>query len=154
MAKCRVWWDAGVLAYRAQFPYKPQIVDFLKKQIPHSDRSWDETSKTWTFTENYLDDTVKFMRLIFGDQEVACVTRQQFEASQQPRSNISVRSLDAKDALLARFMKSIPYESAKAAYRHAAMFLHPDRNKDPEAMSKMSEVNALWSKIEKEVYGQ
>lgn len=151
MAKCRVWWDPGVSAYRAQFPFKQQIVDFLKQFIPHSEREWNGDTKTWTFTESYLDGTVKFLQICFGNQEVATVTRTQYEAQQQPRSSVAVSKLNTNDMLLVDFMKLIPYEAARAAYRQAAILLHPDKGGD---MEKMSKVNALWTKIQKEVYGQ
>lgn len=153
MAKARVWWDKDITAYRASFPFKPQIVEFLKNQIPASDRTWDPATKIWTFTEQYLDGTVKFLHICFGNGEVAVVTRQQFEASSRP-SGTSVRTSNTIELACSDFMRLLPYDSARQAYRHAAMALHPDRNKEPEAMEKMSKINSLWSRIEKEIYGQ
>jgi hypothetical protein len=152
MAKCRIWWDASITAYRAQFPFKQTVVDFLKQNIPHSERSWDSNTKIWTFTEAYLDGTEKFLRMAFGNQEVATVTRAQYEATQRPPSgSMSVRNLDSNDALAAKFMRSISYEAAKAAYRKACLELHPDHGGD---LTKMSELNAIWSQVEKGIYGQ
>jgi hypothetical protein len=150
MAKARVWWDKDISAYRASFPFKPQLVEFLKQNVPASDRTFDPTTKIWTFTEQYLDGTVKFLHICFGSGEVAVVTRQQFEASSRPPTG-SVRVSNTIDGALAEFMKLIPYESARAAYRHAAVIMHPDRGGDLEKMSKM---NALWTRIQKETYGQ
>lgn len=154
MAKCKVWWDAPVSAYRAQFPFKQQVVDFLKGNIPHSDRSWEDSTKTWTFTETYFDGTVKFLRLVYGDQEVAVVSRQQYEQAQAPPRSVAVRNADSNTMMLADFMRLLPYEAAREAYRRAAILLHPDRNKENDAMEKMSKINALWTKIQKEIYGQ
>lgn len=154
MAKARVWWDKDISAYRATFPFKPQIVEFLKQNIPHSDRTWDQTTKIWTFTEQYLDGTVKFLHIAFGPGEVAVVTRQQFEASSRPPAGASVRVSNTIDTACAEFMKILPYEAARQGYRQAAILLHPDRNKEPDAMEKMSRINALWTRIQKEVYGQ
>lgn len=151
MAKCSIWWDDSIQAYRARFPYQPAIIEFLKKNIPFSDRSFNDQTKIWTFTESYLDGTVKFLHIAFGNNEVAVVTREQTEKAKQPRQSISPSKLTGTDAQLAEFMRLIPYESAKAAYRHAALTLHPDRGGD---MEKMAKVNALWTRIEKEVYGQ
>lgn len=150
MAKARVWWDKDISAYRATFPYKPQLVDFLKQNVPASDRSYDDVNKIWTFTEQYLDGTVKFLHICFGTSEVAVVTKAQFEASSKPPTG-SVRTSNTIDGALADFMRLIPYESARQAFRHAAIQLHPDKGGD---MEKMSKVNALWTRISKEVYGQ
>lgn len=152
MAKCQIWWDDSILAYRAKFPFKQTVVEFLKKNIPHTERSWDESTKIWTFTESYLAGMTQFCQLVYGNSEVAVVTRQQTEQAKQPRQGISPSKLTSTDAQLAEFMRLIPYEAAKAAYRQAAILLHPDkRGGDMETMSK---VNAIWTKIQKEVYGQ
>lgn len=151
MAKCMVWWDGSIMAYRARFPFKQAAVEFLKKNIPHSERTWDDQAKIWTFTEGYLDGTVKFFQIAFGNSEVAVVTREQTEKAQQPRQSISVSKLNTTDGMLAEFMRLLPYEAARAAYRQAAILLHPDKGGNMEDMSK---VNALWTKIQKDVYGQ
>jgi len=151
VAKCQVWWDDGVMAYRARFPFKQQVVDFLKQQIPHSERSWDDQSKIWTFTEGYLTGTVEFFKIAFGNQEVAVVTREQTEKAKAARQQPGLVKLTGIDAQLAEFMRLIPYEAARDAYRRAAIALHPDKGGD---MEKMSKINALWTKIQKEIYGQ
>jgi hypothetical protein len=152
MAKCSIFWDTSVQAYRMKCQFKPQLIEFLKKQIPHSERSWDESSKIWTFTEKYLDGVRLLAETIFTKNECAVLTRAQVEAAQKPPAGgISVRTLNAIDSALADFMRLISYDAARAAYRRAAVELHPDKGGD---MEKMSKLNALWTKIEKEVYGQ
>jgi hypothetical protein len=162
MAKAQLFWDSSVQAYRlkmqGEWSKTEKIVEFLKKQIPHSDRNLDvkedpSTHKkdyTWTFTEKYFDGTVKFLELVFGKTEIAIITRQQVEAAQQPRQGIVSSSSPLHSAAYS-FLKAIPFESAQKAYRDAAMRLHPDRG---GSMEKMAEVNALWTKLEKELYGQ
>jgi len=145
-----VWWDESVMAYRARFPFNKQVVDFLKQAIPHSERSWDQDQKLWTFTEAYLDGTVKFFHIAFGTSEVAVVTKEQTEKARQ-KANTGVVRITGIDSQLVEFMKLIPYEAAKEAYRKAALLLHPDRGGD---MEKMAKINALWTKIQKEIYGQ
>ena len=153
MTKAKVWWDPGVQAYRSSFPFKQQVVDFLKGNIPHSDRSFDNQTKVWTFTEQYFDGMVKFLQLAYGTSEVATVSKLQYEQAQNAaRSNTNaVRKLDSKDADLAEFMHLLPYEAAREAYRKASFILHPDKGGD---MEKMSKLNALWTRIQKEIYGQ
>ena len=152
MAKCMIYWDVKVQAYQLQmkgdFSKIEKSVAFLKQHIPHSDRSWDPTSRTWTFTEKYLDGVQKFCTILFGQQEVACLTKDKVEGQSK---NISVNSTNTLDSALLTFMKLLPFEAAQAAYRKASMTLHPDRGGDMESMTKL---NQAWSKIEKEVYRQ
>lgn len=152
MAKCVIFWDIKIQAYQLQmkgdFQKIEKAVAFLKQAIPHSDRNWDPTSKTWTFTEKYLDGVQKFCVILFGGQEVACLTRDKVEGQSK---NISVSSTNTLDVALLTFMKLLPFEAAQAAYRRASLTLHPDRGGDMESMTKL---NQAWSRIEKEVYKQ
>src|SRR5882724_11721228 len=143
MAKAQLFWDSSVSAYRlkmhGEWSKTEKIVQFLKAQIPHSDRELivkeDPVTKkkdyTWTFTEKYFDGTVKFLHLVFGSGEVAVVTRQQVEAAQQPRMTVSINGTTA--SVCYEFLKAISYEDAQKAYRSAAIRLHPDRGGDMEA---------------------
>jgi hypothetical protein len=161
MAKAQLFWDSSVQAYRLKmtgdWSKTEKIVEFLKKQIPHSDRSLDvkelngKKDYTWTFTEKYFDGTVKFLELVFGKPEIAVITRAQVEQAQQPRLPLSGAVSNPQAQACYEFMKAIPYEAAQKAYREAAVRLHPDRGGD---MDKMSTVNALWTRIQKEIYGQ
>jgi len=161
MAKASVFWDSSVQAYRLKmqgdYHKIEKCVEFLKQQIPHSDRELvvkvDASGKkdyTWTFTEKYYDGTLKFLQLIYGAAEVASVTRQQVEAAQQPRMPIFANGNPLASTCY-EFLKAISYEDAQKAYRSAAIRLHPDRGGDMEAMSR---VNSLWTKLQKEIYGQ
>jgi hypothetical protein len=159
MAKAQIFWDKGIQAYRLKMQWdktrSEKVVEFLKKNVPHSERTYDPSTHIWTFTESYLDGTVKLLQLIFGNQEVATVTKAQVEAAQQPpRSNTGVLAANSPlGDTCYQFMKSIPYEAARQAYRRAAQLMHPDINREGD-LGDMSKVNALWTKIEKEVYGQ
>lgn len=147
MAKCLIYWDKDIQAYHMKMPYMAKLIEFLKRQIPHSNRQFDETTKVWTFTEEYLDGTVAFAKLCFGNSEVAITTREMVERTSTP----IIASRSPIGDVCYQFMKAIPYEAARKAYREAAVRLHPDQGGD---MAVMSNVNALWTKIEKEVYGQ
>jgi curved DNA-binding protein CbpA len=50
------------------------------------------------------------------------------------------------------FVKLVPYDAMTKAYRAAAMTYHPDRSGGD--MEKMTQLNALWERIKKEVYNQ
>ena len=162
MAKAQLFWDSTIQAYRlkmqGEWSKTEKIVEFLKKQIPHSDRNLDvkedpSTHKkdyTWTFTEKYFDGTVKFLELVFGKTEIAIITRQQVEAAQAPRSAM-ISNSSPQATMCFEFLKAIPYEAAQKAYREAAIRCHPDRGGN---MEQMSTINALWTRIQKEIYGQ
>lgn len=153
MAKCMIYWDTKIQAYqltmKGEFGKIEKTVQFLKGAIPHSDRNWDPTSKTWTFTEKYLDGVSKFCILIFGAQEVATLTRDKVEGQDKAVSNTNGYS--QLDSAMLVFMKLLPYEAAQRAYKMAAMNLHPDRGGDMESMTRL---NQAWSKLEKELYKQ
>jgi hypothetical protein len=162
MAKASLFWDTSIQAYRLKlvgdYARVERMVDFLKKNIPSSDRELivkedpltHRKDYTWTFTEKYFDGTLKLLHLIYGAAEVAVVTKAQVEAAQQPRLNLTSGGNSLHTACY-EFLKSIPYESAQKAYRDAAMRLHPDKGGD---MQQMSIVNSLWTKLQKEIYGQ
>lgn len=153
--QCQIYWDKDVQAYRMKMKWSPQrgpqIVDFLKKQIPSSERMWDEQSKIWTFTEKYFDGVQKFAKLLFGTTEVVVLTRTQVEAASQSYSAPTARTATPLELELAEFMRLLPFEAAQSAYRRAAAMLHPDKG---GSMDKMSRLNVLWNRLEKEVYNQ
>jgi hypothetical protein len=151
--KAKIWWDVSIKAYRLQCDFKPQLVDFLKKNIPVSDRTYDPQTKIWTFTEQYLDGVKKLMDLLYGQNNIAILSKAQVESStgQNYNNKPSVGTRTSIDVDLTEFMKLLPFDIAQTAYRKACLIFHPDRGGD---MEKMSKLNALWTRIEKEVYNQ
>lgn len=155
--RAEIWWDTAVKAYRLKADFNQGLIDWLKSQIPYSDRSYNEipskihpgkTDKIWTFTEGYLDGVKKFCELAYGKQNVVCLLRSQVEASQ---SSSTVNRVDGLESACVEFMKLLPYEAAQRAYRQAALVLHPDRGGN---MEKMSKINSIWTRLEKELYNQ
>jgi len=144
----RIWWDAPIAAYRLSSPYSKDLVEGLKATIPISDRSFDPTTKVWTFVERQLDPLLKFLKLM--NVQPVVVTRQQVEAASQ-----STPQGPRKGAALAEvaleFIRVAGPDAMLKAYRAAAMTLHPDRG---GSMDKMSALNAAWERLQKEVYGQ
>lgn len=140
-----IWYDPNLQGYHIECPFNRSFIDFLKASIPASDRAFDPNKKTWSFSEKYLDAVVATAEQFYGKSNVSVLTKDKVnQASQAPAAES--QTLDA--ALLA-FMKLLPFEAAQAAYRKASMALHPDRGGD---MTKMSQLNVLWTRIEQEVY--
>ncbi len=146
--KARIWWDTSIQAYKLQCQFKPQLVDFLKTQIPVSDRSFDPTTKIWTFTENYLQGVRALCVLLYGVNDVAVLERKTVEG-QARQAPTSVHTTNTLDSLCVQFVKLLPFDAAQTAYRKAALLLHPDRGGD---MEKMSQLNVVWTRLEKEIW--
>jgi hypothetical protein len=160
--KVRIWWDAKVSAYRLQGDFKPELIEFLKANIPQDHRGYEKTKDPvtgkdehlWTFIEQYFDGMQKAAFLFFGQANVAILTRAQVESATRGPSSLPNMStnLTSLDVMLVEFMKLIPFEAAQSAYRKAAMVLHPDRQGG--SMEKMTRLNSIWTRIEKEIYQQ
>jgi hypothetical protein len=154
-ANIRIWWDAAIQAYRLSSPYNKTLVDALKQHIPASDRSFDEQTKQWIITERYFDPIKNVFTLI--GLKAVIITRQQVETTTQTAStgangNAVSRQRQPLDAVIVEWVRLLPYDAAKAAYRRAALDLHPDKNQGNA--SRMTSLNAAWDRIAKEVYGQ
>ena len=146
----RIWWDPTVQAYRMTSAFNRELVDALKAFIPVSDRSYDPATKIWTFVEKTLAPLQGLIAKLGFNATI--MTRQQVETSQQASSAAPAVRGRPLDAVIIEFVRILPYEAAKAAFRRAALELHPDRNNGDS--SKMTTLNADWDRIAKEVYGQ
>jgi len=147
-ANVRVWWDASVSAYRMSSPFNRELVDAIKAFIPVSDRSYDPTSKIWTFVERQLTPLQQLLTKL--NCNVVVVTRQQAEQASQSSPNNAVRGKSI-EVIALEFMRVAGADAMLKAYRAAAMTLHPDRG---GSMDKMSALNAAWDRLQKEVYEQ
>lgn len=145
----RIWWDTSVQAYRMSSPFNKTLVDAIKQFIPVSDRSYDPTTKIWTFVERQLTPLQRLFTQLHIVPQI--VTRQQAEQAQQSSGSAPARRGATLDSVALEFMRTLPFEAAQKAYRHAAMMLHPDRG---GSMDKMTALNAAWDRLQKELYGQ
>lgn len=147
--KCKIWWDTNTQSYIVSSSYNEKLVDALKNVIPSSDRSFDPKTKFWFLTEPYGEALRKIAEACFGVGGVSFVSKQVAEQSRQ-RQTLPA-SQDGISTAIAQFFALLSYDAAKAAYRKAALELHPDREgkSDPQ---RMAQLNDLWSRIEKEVY--
>lgn len=149
----RIWWDASVSAYRLSSSYNKDLVDALKSQIPASDRSMDSRTKIWTFTEKWLTPIQATIKLI--NAQLTLITRAQAEQARVGATGAGAGAGSSSrrpiDAVIVDFVKLLPYDAAQSAYRKAAMLLHPDRG---GSMESMSALNAVWERIQKEVFNQ
>lgn len=143
----RIWWDVSIQAYRISTPYNKSFLDAMKALIPFSDRNWDDTTKVWTVTERFMEPMKQLAEKYYRATAVV-ITRQQAEAAQQ---SAPVAKIASVDEVILKFFKLLPYDSARKAYLHGANALHPDHGGE---MSKMSDFNAAWQRLEQELYGK
>jgi hypothetical protein len=148
----RIWWDTSVQAYRMVSPYNQDLVTALKSFIPVSDRSYDPATKIWTFVERQYTPLLSLLAKLNCTPQV--MSKQQVEqAAQQTSQQAGTAAVRVKplDSVLIEFVRLLPYDAARTAYRKAAMELHPDKGGDP---AKAASLNDAWTRVAKELYGQ
>jgi hypothetical protein len=153
--KARIWWDSSLNSYVVSSSYNTKLVESLKSFIPSGSRDFDPQTKFWYIKEQYGEFVRQIAEQAFGVGSVSFTSKNvsQQASSQQAYSGrptvVSSGSLTTEDALIA-FMNLVPYEAAKKCYLFATATLHPD--KPTGDAQKMSKLNQLWERIEKEFY--
>jgi len=165
MPNARVLWDDSVQAFRVSTPYNPQFVELLKQLIPAGSRAWDPSSKIWTIEEKFGLPVKDLCDKVWGTGSTQFMDRGAMAAAQAkqqaayaqyaqypytaPPPRPPVRG-DSIDIVLLSFIKLLPYEAARSAYRKAATELHPDKQGGKAEL--MTALNATWARIEAEFY--
>jgi hypothetical protein len=155
--RARIWWEETSQSYAASWPYNEKFLEALKILIPSGDRTIDGTTKIWYVQEKYGLYLRQLAESSFG---VGCVSFTSKEVAQQARAYQSQArgaqgsylqpSVGTTEDCVVAFFTLIPYNVAKRAYLSAAQELHPDKPQgDAEKMTKLNE---LWKRIEKELY--
>jgi hypothetical protein len=156
--KARIFWDVNAQAYVVSTAYNEKAVDALKSLIPSGDRSWDSSSKLWYVKEPYGEALRSLFGSAFGIHAVSFTSKQVAEQSQQQSHARTTSSAGTalnpsvgttEDAIVA-FFGLLSYDAAKQSYRRAAQDLHPDKQNGDA--SRMSRLNDLWARIEKEYF--
>lgn len=150
--KCTITWDSAAGVYSISTPYEPNFVEFVKAKIPGSQRAWDPGTKLWTVEEHWLDVLQALATELWGATAVSVTTRQSIEDAEreqrEAQNKAILMSLPPKERALVEFVSALPFEAVQAAYRKAALALHPDRN--PTDGAAMAKLNAAWTNVEKE----
>lgn len=136
---CRIYWDDSIGGYAVSCSYRPEFVQFLKQNIPASDRAFHPHTKAWSFNEKYFDIITKFAKATFGESSVNATPRS--TSSSSPVGTGS--SADPLTLAYAKFARLLPHDVLKKAYREAANLMHPDKGGDPRRMSDLNEAWAL-----------
>jgi hypothetical protein len=156
--KCRIWWDLNSKSYVVSSSFNEKLVEGLKHVIPSTDRWFDNSTKFWYLKEPYGDAVRLVAEKVFGVGQISFQSKTVAEQAQaQPQQQAYgyvppatvVSSLNELDRAILSFVRMIPYEACKKAFQVSALTLHPDRGGDPV---RMSELNQMWSLIERELY--
>jgi hypothetical protein len=153
--KCRIWWDGNLDAYTVSSSYSEKLVNSLKQFIPAGSRDFDPQTKFWHIKEQYGVFVQQIAEAAFGVGSVSFTSKNvtQQAGSQQAWSgqrNVSTTNPQTTEDALLAFMNLVPYEAAKKCYLVASQTLHPDRPTGDA--QKMSRLNELWDRVEKEFY--
>jgi hypothetical protein len=141
MAKRRphisIWWDSDEYVCRFSFSY--ELVDFLRG-LPKKDRRFDDEEKTWSFRARHLEAVLDECHRLGFDVN-----------HQDGAGDVPTSTEPSSNDTLVNFFRLVPKEAMQAAYKRAAIALHPDRGGNSESMKKL---NRLWSEIQHEFYGK
>ena len=155
--KARIWWDVNAQAYVISTSYNEKIIDSLKTLIPSGDRNFDPSTKFWYVKESYGEFIRSLTTSAFGIHAVSFTSRQVAEQAQsqsnQRASSAGTSlnpSLGTTEDVIVAFFALLSYDAAKQAYRKAATDTHPDKQSGDA--TKMSKLNELWSRLEKEYF--
>lgn len=156
--KCRIWWDEQAQAYVVSSNFNDKFIEAIKGLIPSGDRNYDPNTKFWYVKETYGAFIHTLSQNAFGISSVSFVSKQAAEQSSQTKAQSS-RSSGAylnpsqggttEDAIIA-FFTLVPYDAARKCYLLAAASLHPDKPSGDGI--KMSKLNELWTRLEKELF--
>lgn len=135
-------WEAGGV-FLCSFSYSPGLVDFIKETIPARERRWDKDAKAWSFAAGHAHRVLNEARRLGFSCRTEGIGEDARRDTPPPRP--AYRNTD--DAIVA-FFRLLPPDALKAAYRAAAIKLHPDHGGDEQAMK---ELNELWQRIEEEL---
>lgn len=158
--KCRIWWDQALNSYVLSGAYNSKLVEGLKATIPSGSRDHDPATKFWYFHEQYGEFVRQMAEASFGVGSVSFTSRnvtqqagsqpgqQAYQAGSRPLSPSSSVAT-TEDAIVA-FFGLLTYDAAKRAYLVASATLHPDKPTGDGV--KMTKLNELWTRIEKEFF--
>ena len=155
--KARIWWDVSAQAYVISMSFNEKAVEALKGLIPSGDRNWDPSTKFWYVKEQYGEALRSLFGSAFGIHAVSFTSRtvaeqsaqQSYQRTTSAGATLNTSSGTTEDAIVA-FFSLLSYDAARSAYRRAAQDTHPDKQNGDA--SKMSKLNDLWSRIEKEYF--
>jgi hypothetical protein len=152
--KCRIWWDSNLDAYTVSSSFNTKLVESLKQFIPSGARDFDPQTKFWHVKEQYGEFVRQVAETALGVGSVSFTSKNvsQQASSQQAYSGRPIVSTNdtTTEGAIVSFFNLLPYDAAKKAYITASATLHPDKPTGDGV--KMSKLNELWQRLEKEFF--
>jgi hypothetical protein len=144
------------MAYAVKSQYQQNFIEFIKAKIPGSDRAWDAAQKVWYIKEAWFDIMYELASQLWPNA-VTTLTREAAERAWKEQEAARSAMLKAQresvlgpfESALLAFCEMCDLESLKAAYRKAAIALHPDKQGGDQ--ERMARLNASWFVIEQEL---
>ncbi len=122
----KVWLEESKGVICARFPYKSEVIEEIKEQIPTGKKSWNPEDKIWEFSVETIDTLINILEEHF--EEVIDLTK-----AESP----NLPQVVSGDPLLSLLDK----EEIQQVYILLAKRNHPDITKgDGEKMAKINEV--------------
>lgn len=124
-----------------RFPYSPELVADLKRQIPAHCRAWTPVGKYWFIASGYVNLAARLAEGYFDVEHIDAPTPQQRSHSSPPPLP---RPLHPDPFATLHLLPSAPPELIEAAARALAKLHHPDLRPEHEktlATAKMAQIN-------------
>src|SRR5215469_454412 len=148
LIKCRIFWDTNLNSYIVQSKFNERLVEGLKNIIPSGQRHWDPQNKAWYVDETWGEPVRKIAEACLGQGTVSFVSRtvsQQYTQQQNSQAFTPSPQTGSNDVL--ELFGLFTYDAVRKAYLLTCQTLHPD--KQGGDATKMSRLNELWQKVEK-----
>ena len=160
--QCSFEWDVARSAYSVKAEFQPNFIEFIKAKVPVSDRvpEYDSVTrkfKCWYIKEAWFDILFELACQLWTANGVSVITRENAERAWREQEAARAAMLKAqRDAVLGplesallAFCELCSADALKAAFRKAAIELHPDKQGGDQ--ERMARLNASWFIIETEL---
>lgn len=148
-----ITWEPAARVYKVVVPYDENFIEFIKAKIPGNKRAWDGSQKCWFVDEDVINVLVVLGTELWTADAVVFHSREEVEKAEREQREAQrqavLNALPPRERAAMEFIELCTTDALKAAYRKAALELHPDRaSGDAERMTKL---NAAWAALEKEL---
>lgn len=145
--RATVYANAAVLT----FPYEPDLIAALKREIPAYSRSYDPDTRAWTIRVPHDDRAIRLLREFFPHAEVSTADAHQHHTP-PPRRPAPLAA--ARHYAVLCITPDAPAEIVAAVYRAWCKLTHPDAlpaGERDRAHARMVAINAAFEALRSEL---